>query len=145
MRRTWKMICASMLVAVCIAACQAATGGQSGALRKGQGVYFVQPQDGAVFEDHKVKIVMGVKGKTIRPAGEIIPGTGHHHLIINSDPEGRGETMGRSRQTIHYGNGETSAVISLPTGKHQLTLQFANGLHVSYGKDWRHTIEITVK
>ncbi|MDX8411076.1 MAG: DUF4399 domain-containing protein, partial [Mariprofundaceae bacterium] len=109
------------------------------------GVYFVQPLDGAVFEGKEVKIIMAVQGKELLPAGEIIPGSGHHHLIINSEAAERGQTVARARQTIHYVKGETVAIIKLPTGQHTLTLQFANGLHVSYGEKWRHTINITVK
>jgi len=144
-RRKWIMIFAVLAMAS-LAACHGLPGGSAGGLGKGEtGVYFAQPLDGAVFEDNEVKIVMAVQGKEVRPAGEIIPGTGHHHLIINSDASERGETVARSRQTFHYSNGETKAVITLPTGTHTLTLQFANGLHVSYGEEWRHTIKVTVK
>ena len=144
-RRNW-ITMFTLLAIASLAACQAMPGKRANPLKKGEtGVYFVQPIDGAVFDKHQVKVIMAVQGKEVRPAGDIIPGTGHHHLIINSDAVERGETMARTRQTIHYGNGETEAVITLPTGKHTLTLQFANGLHVSYGEAWRQTINITVK
>ena len=40
--------------------------------------------------------------------------------------------------------GQTEAVLDLPPGDYKLTLQFADGLHRSYGKDLSATINIKV-
>src|SRR5262252_374098 len=47
-------------------------------------VFFVEPKDGAEIQG-PVKVVMGVEGMKIQPAGEVVEGTGHHHILINQD------------------------------------------------------------
>jgi hypothetical protein len=51
----------------------------------------------------------------------------------------------KDAQHLHFGKGQTTAIIDLPHGKHRLTLQFADGIHRSYGSKLSATIEITVK
>ena len=45
---------------------------------------------------------------------------------------------------LHYGKGDTVASVPLSSGPHTLTLQFANGLHMSY-EQFSNTINIYVK
>ena len=47
-------------------------------------VFFSEPKDGAEING-PVKVVMGVEGMKIQPAGEVVEGTGHHHILINKD------------------------------------------------------------
>ena len=56
-----------------------------------------------------------------------------------------GETIPANETHIHYGKGQTEATIELSPGKHTLTLQFANGIHQSYGEAWSKTITVNVK
>ena len=46
---------------------------------------------------------------------------------------------------LHYGKGDTITSVNLSEGNHTLTLQFANGMHMSYGKQYSNTISIYVK
>ena len=110
-----------------------------------EGVYFVRPHDGDVLEGPIITVAMGVKGKEIKPAGRVIPGAGHHHLIINSKVIRRGRLVPKRMESMHFGDAQTEVPIRLPKGKHKLTLLFANGLHISYGEKWSQTIHITVK
>jgi hypothetical protein len=118
---------------------------EAAAAKLTEGVYFVRPHDGDVLEGPVITLVMGVKGKEIRPMGRIIPGTGHHHLIINSEVIRRGRLVPKRRESMHFGDAQTEVPIRLPKGEHKLTLLFANGLHISYGEKWSQTIHITVK
>ena len=43
---------------------------------------------------------------------------------------------------MHFGKGLTEASIKLAPGDYKLTMQFADGLHCSYGKKWAATISI---
>ena len=43
----------------------------------------------------------------VKPAGEIVPGTGHHHIIVNGDAIAEGGVVPKDTQHIHYGKGET--------------------------------------
>lgn len=109
-------------------------------------VFFVTPKNGASVKN-PVKIKFGVKGKKVRPAGEDPndKNSGHHHLIINATPVAEGQTITTDASHIHFGKGQTETEITLPLGKHKLTLQFADGAHRSYGEAMSATIEVTVK
>lgn len=108
------------------------------------GVSFVEPKDGATVEQ-EVKVVMAVDGMTIKMAGDMTPGTGHHHLIINGGPVPKGQVIPADPQHLHFGKGQTETTLTLAPGRHQLTLQFADGEHKSYGPEWAQTITIEVK
>jgi Domain of unknown function (DUF4399) len=106
-------------------------------------VFFVEPKDGAEIEG-PVKVVMGVEEMKIQPAGEVVEGTGHHHLLINQDFTPAGQVIATDDTHRHFGKGQTEEVLNLPPGSYKLTLQFADGLHRSYGKDFSSTINIKV-
>lgn len=91
------------------------------------------------------QVEMGVKGMRIKPAGELEAGTGHHHIIINKSFMNYGEIIPMDEQHLHYGKGDTVATVSLPQGSHTLTLQFANGMHMSYGEQFSNTVNVYVK
>ena len=91
-----------------------------------------------------VHVVMGVHGKTVHPAGEIIEGSGHHHIIVDGEPIADGEVVPSTETHIHFGGGQTEADVELTPGEHTLTLQFANGMHQSYGAEWFKTITVNV-
>jgi hypothetical protein len=107
-------------------------------------VFFVAPENGATLSS-PVKVKMGVEGMTVEKAGTLKPGTGHHHIIVNSSSIAEGAVVPADSQHIHFGGGQTETELTLPPGKHKLTLQFADGMHKSYGEDLSATIEITVE
>jgi hypothetical protein len=109
-----------------------------------EGVYFVNLTDGQEVSS-TVLVEMGVNGMEVEPAGEINKGKGHHHIIIDGGYMKTGETIPANETHIHYGKGQTEATIELSPGKHTLTLQFANGIHQSYGEAWSKTIMVNVK
>ena len=108
------------------------------------GVYFENLTDGQEVSS-SVLVEMGVKGMEIEPAGVVNKDKGHHHIIIDGGFMKTGETIPADANHIHYGKGQTEATIELTPGSHTLTLQFANGLHQSYGEAWSKTITVNVK
>lgn len=114
------------------------------AVAQEKSVSILEPKNGATVTS-PFKVKFGVKGYTVHPANEIIEGTGHHHLLINHGPIKEGEAIPMDDTHLHYGKGQTEAEITLPPGKYQLTAQFANGVHQSYGPKLSQTIDITVK
>jgi len=106
-------------------------------------VFFVSPADGATVTS-PVKIVFGVEGMEIRPAGDLTANTGHHHLVIADAGIPAGTQVPKDETHIHFGKGETEAEVPLAPGIHRLTMQFADGNHVSYGEPLAATITITV-
>lgn len=107
-------------------------------------VSFVEPADGATVSS-PVSVKMGVSGMTVQPAGKLVEGSGHHHLIIDGEPVAAGTPVPADAKHLHFGKGQTETSVELPPGKHTLTLQFADGLHQSYGPALSKTIEIDVK
>ncbi|MFI5221698.1 MAG: DUF4399 domain-containing protein, partial [Bacteroidia bacterium] len=65
--------------------------------------------------------------------------------IIDGSFIEKGQMVPNDKTHLHFGKGQTADTLSLPPGHHTLTLQFANGMHQSYGKDWSKTISVTVK
>ena len=108
------------------------------------GVSIIEPKDGATVTS-PVHVKFGVDGMAVAPAGTVTPGTGHHHLLIDSGPLPKGEVVPANDKSLHYGKGQTEADVPLPPGDHKLTAQFADGAHRSYGPDWAQTITVHVK
>ena len=109
-----------------------------------QAVYFIEPTNNATV-DQEFTVKMGVTGMTIKPAGDMTPDTGHHHLLIDEDPIKTGEVIPSSPTHLHFGKGQTETTLTLSPGKHILTLQFADGEHQSYGFAMRQSITVHVK
>lgn len=108
-------------------------------------VYFTNIKEGDSVKS-PIKLSFGVDGMGVRPAGEDANDktTGHHHLIIDSDGIAAGQVVPMNAQHIHYGKGQTSAEITLKPGQHTLRLQFADGIHRSYGPEMSAAIKVTV-
>jgi len=111
---------------------------------KHAGISFGQPHDGDVVPT-EFKVEMKIDGMQVEKAGEAVAGSGHHHLIIDGDCIAEGGAVPKDDLHRHFGKGQKEVTMLLAPGKHTLTLQFANGLHQSYGKDWCTSIHITVK
>jgi hypothetical protein len=105
---------------------------------------FVSPKDGEKVKS-PVHIVMGVDGMEVKPAGDATPNSGHHHLIVDGAAIPAGTAVAKDEQHIHFGKGQTEADVELKPGPHTLTLQFADGSHISYGDALSTTIHITVE
>ena len=107
-------------------------------------VSFIEPADGAVVSS-PFTVKFGVSGMEVKPAGDMTPGTGHHHLLINEDSIPAGQVIPADDKHLHFGKGQTETSVTLPPGKYKLTMQFANGAHQSYGPELSKTINVTVK
>ncbi|MCY4488506.1 MAG: DUF4399 domain-containing protein [Deltaproteobacteria bacterium] len=108
-----------------------------------QRAFFIEPKDGAEVRS-PVKVVMGVEGMTIKASGGVVAGTGHHHILINQGPMRGGKIIPTDKTHVHFGKGQTEASLELAPGDYTLTMQFADGLHRSFGKKMAHTIKIKV-
>lgn len=120
------------------------------AIPEGAKVMFTEPADGAkvqgALENGKiaVNVKMGAEGITVKPAGAVEAGSGHHHIIVDAEPDPEGKVVAKDEQHIHYGQGQTEAKLMLSPGDHTLQLQFADGIHRSYGPKLQNTIKINV-
>jgi hypothetical protein len=109
-----------------------------------QGVYLVAPADGATVSS-PFKVQFGIKGMTVSPAGTLVEGSGHYHLLINADVIPKGDVVPADAQHLHFGKGQTETELKLDPGTYKLTVLFADGLHKSYGSDMSASISVTVK
>lgn len=108
-------------------------------------VYFVTPKNNETVKP-QFKVVMAVDGMAVDTAGSMQAGTGHHHLLIDAgDSIPAGQVVPKDSTHLHFGKGQKETTITLPEGKHTLTLQFADGLHRSYGGKLATTITVNVK
>ena len=109
-----------------------------------QTVSFVEPANGATVSS-PFKVKFAVSGMEVKPAGDVVANTGHHHLLINAEPIKAGESVPFDDTHLHFGKGQTEAEVKLAPGVYNLTMQFANGAHQSYGPTLSNTIKVTVK
>ena len=98
----------------------------------GAEVYIVSPKDGATIKG-PVTVVFGLKGMGIAPAGIKFDNTGHHHLLVDSDPPADlSQPLPATEKSIHFGKGQTETTLTLPPGKHTLLLVLGDSLHVPH-------------
>jgi hypothetical protein len=98
----------------------------------GAGAYIISPADGAVVKS-PVKVQFGLKGMGIAPAGIAFENSGHHHLLIDTDPPADlSQPLPTSDNVVHFGKGQTETEIKLAPGKHTLQLVLGDQLHVPH-------------
>lgn len=114
------------------------------AVPEGARIFFANLEDGAEITS-PVYVEFGAEGIEVEPAGEVKEGYGHHHILINEAPTPLGEAVPANDTHIHYGGGQTGDTLNLPPGNHTLVLQFADGIHRSYGEPLSASINVTVK
>ena len=99
----------------------------------GAKAYIISPADGATLSN-PVTLVFGLEGIGVAPAGAEFDNTGHHHLLINTDPETLDMESGlpASDQVVHFGGGQTQVTKDLPKGTHTLQLLLGDWTHVPH-------------
>ena len=111
---------------------------------EGARVFFANLNDGDTVTS-PLFIQFGIEGMEVKPAGEIVKGTGHHHIIIDDTFTALGAVVGNDDAHIHFGGGQTETELELSPGEHRLVMQFANGIHQSYGEQMSAAITVFVK
>lgn len=97
---------------------------------KGAIAYIVSPKDGDSVSG-TFKVVFGLTGMGVAPAGVEQENTGHHHLLIDQDslPEA---DVPMGNPPLHFGAGQTETEITLEPGTHTLQLILGNHFHVPH-------------
>jgi len=116
------------------------------AIPEGARVYFKNLKNGATVLS-PLKVEFGVDHIKIDTAGPVVAGSGHHHLFVDAeDSLAAGTVIPKDPSHLHFGKGQVHVdSLKLAPGKHKLTLQFADGLHRSYGGKLATTVNVTVK
>jgi len=109
----------------------------------GPRVFFKNLKDGENVTS-PVKVEMGVEGMSLAKAGSTGAQEGHHHLIVDGTSIAKGEVIPSDATHLHFGQAQSETNVELTPGKHTLTLQFADGLHRSFGPDLSSTVTVNV-
>jgi len=109
-------------------------------------VYIISPKDGAVVHN-PVLVQFGLKGMGIAPAGIKYDNSGHHHLLIDTDPPAdQSAPLPATEKMVHFGKGQTETTLTLSPGKHTLQLLLADLNHIPHSPPLlSKKITITVK
>lgn len=97
----------------------------------GASVFIVSPKDGDTVTS-PVKVVFGVTGMGLAPAGEKNDTAGHHHLLIDTDLANPAVPIPADDKHVHFGKAQTEAEVALPPGKHTLQLVLGDYLHIPF-------------
>jgi Domain of unknown function (DUF4399) len=98
----------------------------------GARVFIITPKNGATVHNPFV-VKFGLKGMVIAPAGTKAENSGHHHLLIDTDPPAdMNAPLPATDKIVHFGKGQTETSLTLPPGKHTLRLLFADATHIPH-------------
>ncbi|MBS1919428.1 MAG: DUF4399 domain-containing protein [Bacteroidetes bacterium] len=115
------------------------------AVPEGAKVFFKNLKNGASINS-PFKVEMGVDKMKVEAIGPVVAGSGHFHIFIDAeDSLAWGTVVPTDSLHHHYGKGQTETELTLSPGKHKLTLQFADGIHRSYGSKLATTVTVNVK
>jgi len=95
-------------------------------------VRIVQPGDGGTLTTAEVHVVLEAQGVEIVPATELRPGTGHHHLFLDTDVTPLDDKIPQGvTGIIHLGRGQSDFTFTdVAPGEHRLIAVVADGDHV---------------
>jgi hypothetical protein len=107
--------------------------------------YIVSPAHGEIVTS-PVKIIFGLSGMGVAPAGIDKANTGHHHLLIDTAAPDLNRAIPSDASHRHFGGGQTEVVIELAPGKHTLQMLLADFTHTPHNPAvLSEQITITVK
>ena len=109
-------------------------------------VAITQPADGAELDAGPILVVMEVEGLEIAMAGNMDPGTGHHHLIVNGDVDWALPIPNDPGVHYHMGQAETEFTLEdLAPGEHRIIAVVADGVHIPLDPPVADTITVVVR
>lgn len=97
----------------------------------GATAYIVSPADGATVSS-PVKVVFGLSGMGVAPAGVQFENAGHHHLLVDADLADPSMPIPADEQHLHFGKGQTETSLTLAPGTHTLQLVLGDHVHIPF-------------
>ncbi|GAB4519296.1 MAG: DUF4399 domain-containing protein [Parvularculaceae bacterium] len=114
---------------------------------EGPAAYFVNLKDGDVVAS-PFRVVFGLYGLGVAPAGVAVENTAHHHILIDATlgADDLAYPVPADDNHIHFGGGQTETVLDLAPGAHTLQLVPGDANHVPLDPSiWSDRITITVE
>jgi nucleoid-associated protein YgaU len=94
--------------------------------------YIIEPSDGARVTS-PVRVVFGLKGIGVAPAGVDRNDAGHHHLLVDTGmPDNLALPIPNDEQHRHFGGGQTEVELTLAPGRHTLQMLLGDHLHIPH-------------
>jgi hypothetical protein len=95
-------------------------------------VTILEPANSADLMGRTVTVRLSVAGFPIVPAGDMTPGTGHHHLYLDADVgDVTVPVPAVPGSIVHMGNGASEFTFeNVTVGQHRLIAVVADGAHV---------------
>lgn len=112
-------------------AAAAPAGIQRKAAPEGATAYIIEPADGTTVSS-PVRVLFGLRGAGVVPAGIAHESAGHHHLLIDAELPNLGLPIPADDNHRHFGLGQTETEIELAPGAHTLQLLLGDELHVPH-------------
>jgi hypothetical protein len=111
------------------------------------GVMIHEPAEGAEVSGDSVNILLMADNITIAVAGDTTPGTGHHHLFINTPIVNPGEAIPTGNPNIvHLGKLQTSHTLTkLAPGEYTVIAVLGDALHRRIDPQAVDTVKFRVK
>ena len=97
----------------------------------GASVYFISPADGEEVSS-PVKVVFGLAGLGVAPAGVERENTGHHHLLVDTGLPDMHMPIPSNDHFRHFGGGQTEVMLELAPGEHTLQLLMGDHNHIPH-------------
>ena len=111
----------------------------------GATVFFITPGDGETLTS-PVTVEFGLSGMSVVKAGVNEAHSGHHHLLVDTNPPNMELPIPANANHIHFGDGSTSTELALEPGEHTLRLLLGDHLHIPHDPPiMSDTITITIK
>jgi Domain of unknown function (DUF4399) len=95
-------------------------------------LYIGWPNDGEVIDASRFRVWFGLRHMGVAPAGVDKPNTGHHHLLVDTPVPPADQPIPNDRNHLHFGGGQTEAMVELPPGTHTLQLIMGDKDHVPH-------------
>ena len=106
-----------------------------------------EPAEGAELAGDSVNITLMASNLTISVAGDTTPGTGHHHLFINTPVVNAGEAIPTGNPNIvHLGQAQTSHTLkNLAPGEYVVVAVIGDAIHRRIDPQALDTVRFRVK
>lgn len=98
---------------------------------EGARVFFITPSDGETVSS-PVNVGFGIEGMSVVAAGNNLPQSGHHHLLIDTDVPNNGLPLPADANHLHFGDASTSTMLDLAPGEYTLRLVLGDYLHIPH-------------
>ena len=111
------------------------------------GVMIHDPAEGAELAGDSINVTLMANNLTISVAGDTTPGTGHHHLFVNTPVVNPGEAIPTGNPNIvHLGQAQTSHTLkNLAPGDYTVIAVIGDAIHRRIEPQVLDTVRFRVK